>query len=91
MLATFTPCQDNSPGTSILKPAHGHVLTVNLLGSGRRVVLIVSDRDHAKLGDSSHMTKAITVTDLMTGIEHRLTGDDCGLGCRCAITFAKGD
>lgn len=65
--------------------ATGNALTPVVPGTDNRVVLIVSDRDRAKI--TRHLDVVVTVTDLMTGIKHRLTGDDCGLGCRCAVTF----
>jgi hypothetical protein len=84
--ATFTPAPEAYLG--ILRPATGHALTVNVRpSSSARVVLLVSDEDRAKV--VRHLEGTITVTDLMTGTEHRLKGADCGLGCRCAITFAR--
>jgi hypothetical protein len=87
-LATFTPETDR---LSILQPAKGHVITVNTFPeASARVVLIVSARDHAKVVKADrHFAGTFTVTDLMTGLKHRLTGADCGLGCRCALTFAR--
>lgn len=82
MIASFNP--NTLPGATILRPCTGHAVTVNVRpGSNIRVVLIVSDRDHAKL-DSNQFT----VTDLMTGMVHTLKRDECGLGCKCAVTFA---
>ena len=81
--ATFAP--EGDPKLSILQPAHGHAITVNIFaGSRNRVVLIVSEADYAKIGASTHFR----VTDQMTGMTHRLKEADCGLGCRCAVTFA---
>ena len=86
MKATFTPIGDAS--MYIFQHAVGHVLTVQVPGTDdRRVVLILSDEDHAKVGDGMGVGQ-IEVTDLMTGERHRLVGAPCGLGCRCAITFA---
>jgi hypothetical protein len=71
---------------TIFQPATGRAITPTIPGTNSRVVLIVSDRDAAKI--VRHLDRVITVTDLMTGDKHRLTGDDCGSGCRCAVTFA---
>jgi hypothetical protein len=45
--------------------------------------MLVSDSDHAKLN-----RQKFTVTDLMTGMVHDLKSAPCGLGCKCAVTFA---
>lgn len=80
MIATFTPTEITSK--TIFKPVLGHAITP-MLPNGKRVVLIVSDGDHAKVGRNR-----FTVTDLMTNTEHELVRADCGLGCRCAVAFA---
>jgi len=81
--ATFTP--EGDPALSILRPARGLALTVNVFpGSRNRVVLVVSEEDYRKVGQ----TLTYRVTDLMTGMVHRLKEADCGAGCRCAVTFA---
>ena len=79
--ATFTP-EAAAEGT-IFQQAEGHALAVNL-PSGVRVVLLVSKADAAKVG-----RERFTVTDLMTGFKHKLVRADCGLGCRCAVSFAE--
>jgi hypothetical protein len=80
--ATFTPEGDSA--LSILQPARGLALTVNLYaGSRARVVLIVSEEDYQKVGKPR-----FAVTDLMTGMTHSLKAASCGAGCRCAVTFA---
>ena len=84
MYATFTP--EGDPALSILQPAHGHALTVNIFaGSKNRVVLLVSDDDYRK---ASYPERQFQVTELMTGMVHKLRPADCGGGCKCAITFA---
>jgi hypothetical protein len=88
MIATLT-FNESVAGTIFQETVTGHALTVNLPDSGNRVVLLVSDDDRNKLGDSRHLTKKIRVTDLITGIEHVITGTACGLGCRCAVTFVR--
>ena len=84
MIATFDP---NEPtGRTILRPATGHAVTVNVrAGSNTRVVLILSPEDYRKVDRTSGKYQ---VTDLMTGMVHTLKPTDCGAGCRCAVTFA---
>jgi hypothetical protein len=83
VIATFNP--NTLPGATILRPATGHAITVNLFpGSRNRVVLLVSAEDYLRVGATTHFR----VTDLMTGMTHRLKEADCGLGCKCAVTFA---
>ncbi len=83
-MATFTV----DGGSGILRDATGHALTINVEPDlDSRVVLLVSEVDYAKVGRG--FTGVVEVTDLMTGLAHRLVAADCGLGCRCAATFAR--
>ena len=82
MIASFTPEGDTK--LTVFRPATGHAITVSVRsGSPTRVVMIVSDADHAKLS-----RQRFEVTDLMTGMVHTLKTAPCGLGCKCAVTFA---
>lgn len=72
----------DEPGT-ILNSADGYAITPQL-PSGLRVVLIVSEEDREKV---LHRPDRVTVTDLVTGFQHRLRRADCGAGCRCAVEF----
>lgn len=83
MIASFTP--EGYEGT-ILRPATGHAISVNVRpGSNTRVIMLVSAGDYRKI---DHPSRAFTVTDLMTNMTHTLKPTSCGLGCKCAITFA---
>ena len=88
MKATFVP-HDPSELSIFTGPVTGNVLCVNVTGTMRRVVLLVSDEDEAKA--DSLALKSTLVTDLMTGIVHRIKSADCGAGCHCALEFEAGE
>lgn len=68
-----------------IKPVEGNLLTPYIPGSRRRVMILVSDDDFARVNGAGHAGRGTTVTDLVCGDEFTLRRAACGLGCRCAV------
>lgn len=81
MKASFAPT--GHEGT-IVQPAEGHVLTVNVAGG--RVVILVDEYDYEEAIALQDGVVAY-VTDLMTDESHRLRRAQCGLECFCGVEF----
>jgi len=85
---SFTADPTVPAGMSILQDAEGHAFTP-LVGNSR-VLLILDYEDIQQMDDLARDT-VVTVTDLITGSQHRIRRSDCGAGCFCAAEIVTGE
>src|SRR4029078_10359834 len=78
---SFTADPTVPAGMSILQDAEGHAFTPLVGNSTVPLTLDYGDNPHM---DDRVRDTVVTVTDLITGSQHRIRRSDCGDGCFCA-------